>query len=326
MSLSSLENLPNEILVNILRKVTVFDQICVALCSKQLGALVVILRHPKSNATGSTPAAASRSVDSTRRKNAVGSVDGDGQDGYGGGNDDDRDESDIRSESSDGASWLLKSKSTATYKPHGKKEKATLELLRRLLGWAPKSLGICQFCVLYRPKASEYWNKQMSVVGTLMALQLLKDLVDAELGIADHLPQDFGAWVNNCTLTRAYDWLYLTKEVLHEELGSDGSTDPVIRWSATTRDFEVVDCLVNQRPEHLMYDMTPGVASEPSERSMILTMRRFANRCPECSLQEVESEIPAATKIRGVIKQIQRLRELREVANEEFSQLAYLMG
>ena len=179
---------------------------------------------------------------------------------------------------------------------------------------------------MYRPKASEYWNKQMSVVGTLMALQLLKDLVDAELGIADHLPQDFGAWVNNCTLTRAYDGLYLTKEVLHEELGSDGSTDPVVRWSATTRDFEVVDCLVNQRPEHLMYDVTPGVASEPSERSMILTMRRFANRCPECALREVESEIPAATKIRGMVKQIQRLRELREVANEEFSQLAYLMG
>lgn len=75
-----------------------------------------------------------------------------------------------------------------------------------------------------------------------------------------------------------------------------------------------------------MYVMTPGVASEPSERSMILTMRRFVNRCPECSLREVESEIPAATKIRGMVKQIQRLRELREVANEEFSQLAYLMG
>ena len=207
-----------------------------------------------------------------------------------------------------------------------KKEKATLELLRRLLGWTPKSLGICHCCVMFRPKASEYRNKQMSVVGTLMALQLLKDLVDAELGIPDHLPRDFGAWVNNCTLTRAYDELHLTKEVLHEELGSDGSTDPVVRWSATTHDFEVVDCLVNQRPEHLMYVMTPGVASEPSERSMILTMRRFANRCPECSLREVESEIPAATKIRGMVKQIQRLRALREVANEEFSQLAYLMG
>jgi hypothetical protein len=190
MSLSSLENLPNEILINILREVTVFDQICVALCSKQLGALVVILRYPKSNATSSTSAAASRSVDSTIGGNAVGSVDGDGQDTYRGGNGDDRDESDVRS---DGASWLLKSKSTATYKPHSKKEKATLELLRRLLGWAPKSLGICQFCVMYRPKASEYWNKQMSVVGTLMALQLLKDLVDAELGITDHLPRDFGA-------------------------------------------------------------------------------------------------------------------------------------
>lgn len=326
MSLSSLETLPNEILMNILRKVTVFDQICVALCSKQLGALVVILCHPKSDATDPTSAAASQSVDRTIRGNAVGSVDHDDQDTYDGGNDDDRDESDIRSESSDGTSWLLKPESAATYKPHSKKEKAMLELLRRLLGWAPKSLGICQCCVMYRPKASEYWNKQMSIVGTLMTLQLLKDLVDAELGIADNLPRDFGAWVNNCTLTRAYDGLYLTKEVLHEELGSDGSTDPVVRWSATTRDFEVVDCLVNQRPEHIMYDTTPGVASKPPERSMILTMRRFANRCPKCALREVESEIPAATKIRGMVKQIQRLRELREVANEEFSQLAYLMG
>lgn len=219
MSLSNLESLPNEILMNILRKVTVFDQICVALYSKQLGALVVILRHPKSDATDSTSAAASRSVDRTTRGNTVESIGGDGRDTYGGGNDDDRDESDIRSESSDGASWLRKSKSAATYKPHSKKEKATLELLRRLLGWAPKSLGICQCCVMYRPKASEYWNKQMSVVGTLMALQLLKDLVDAELGIADHLPRDFGTWVNNCTLIKAYDELYLTKEVLHEGLG-----------------------------------------------------------------------------------------------------------
>jgi hypothetical protein len=46
---------------------------------------------------------------------------------------------------------------------------------------------------------------------------------------------------------------------------------------------------------------------------MILTTRRFANRRPECSLQEVESEILAAIKIRGIVKQIQRLRELREL-------------
>src|SRR3954451_2410202 len=94
----------------------------------------------------------------------------------------------------------------------------------------------------------------------------------------------------------------------------------------TTRNFEVVHWLVNQRSEHLMYDMTPGAAGEPSERSMILTMRRLAKRCPECSLREVESEITAATKVRGRVKQIQRLRELTEVASREISQLAYLMG
>lgn len=76
MSLSSLEALPNEILMNIIRKVTVFDQICVALCSKQLGALVVILRHPESDITDPTSAAASRSVDRKIRENAAGSVDG----------------------------------------------------------------------------------------------------------------------------------------------------------------------------------------------------------------------------------------------------------
>ena len=107
-----------------------------------------------------------------------------------------------------------------------RKKRLRLSCCVDYLGWAPKSLGICQFCVLYGPKASEYWNKQMSVVRTLAALRLLKDLVDADLGIADHLPRDFGAWVNNCTLTRAYDELYLTKEVLHEELDSDGSLIP----------------------------------------------------------------------------------------------------
>jgi len=152
MSSSNLESLPNEILMHILRKVTVFDQICVALCSKQLGALVVILRHPKSDATGSTSAAANQSVDRTMRGKMIESIEGDVQDTYGGGNNDDRDESDIKSESSDGASWLRKSKSAATYKPHSKKEKATLELLRRLLRMGSQVVGYMSVLCFIRAK------------------------------------------------------------------------------------------------------------------------------------------------------------------------------
>lgn len=235
-------------------------------------------------------------------------------------------ESDSGSESREVASWLTRSKSAATYTAHNRKAKATLEVLRRLLGWAPKSLGICQRCVKYRPQAPEYWNRRMDVVASLMTLQQLKKVVDAELNLPDPISRDSSDCLNHHTLTRAYEKLLLTKDVLDEALGLDGSTDVVVQWSTTSRSFEVIECLVNQRPEYLIYERSFGVAAKSSERSMILTVRKYARTCPECSVRSAEAEIRSTIYVRGILKQLQKLRDLREEANQEISQLAYLLG
>ena len=202
---------------------------------------------------------------------------------------------------------LSDSRKIANYRMHRKKGTAKLELLLRLLTWAPRSMGICQWCVRYKPQARKYWSKWKSLQEELRSYSVLKMAVDEELKAEPSNYLLFDQW-------RTLQWLSadLKKELrLGRPLGLVG------RWSKNSRGYETVVCFINQHVKDLS---TLFVRKRDSERSLVLTVRKTPNRCPRCSLDEAEKLVPISAH-HDILVNLTRLQELRNQTRGLFHEL-----
>jgi hypothetical protein len=199
--------------MTILKNNSVIDQICVALCSKHLGSIVIaMLRLPTSANTLKSLRTQEGDNDVRDEDDASENEDGeDGEEAKSGEEDDDEDE-----DGGDGTDALPRI--------HSETEKAKVDLLHRLNEWTPSSLAICEWCVMYKPRDAD------DLMPLLVKIQELIIAMDDEPCPDHQLPHAPEGWVITGPLRPLYKGMERRAALFSTLLAPNGSTNTVVNW------------------------------------------------------------------------------------------------
>ena len=271
-----------------------------------------------------------------------------------GATDEDEDEGDSEDESDDEYAAgngdrnpkLVGAQHGADYKIHGKRGTAKLELLRRLLDWAPNSLGICQWCAKYKPRAEEYWLSQKPFQTALDSLSHFLKAVDQQVNTysqerdvkldasysPDLLPRVYGTYGDadyNSAICSANGRLCRIAGMLKKEmfLGDHGGAYLGVRggvafsWSWRSRGFETVDCFID-RPQGYWWFCRRYARGGAKE--LIVTVQKTPNRCPGCVIDLADEIAPTRTR-HGILERLSTLKKLKAQTQETLEDLDWYM-